>query len=253
MTANDVLNVVRRRLGDVRKEGWTDEQLLVYISLCQNDICIFTHYHRENYLMPIYDGKLVYKLPSNCLAVKRIEYNCKFFPIESRNTIDDGKATFPCALKDQLAFGEIEIRLDEECNNNLALALESTYGVVASEDDNFCGLDDAYGVTASVIDNLNPPPEDSNLVGYLRIYYAAVPPILVNAEESLVLPDIWLGAFMHYVCGYALQDDNDANNIQRGEMELQKYQRVLTQIFKMSAKDFTGNYKSKLTTDVRRI
>jgi hypothetical protein len=63
---------------------------------------------------------------------------------------------------------------------------------------------------------------------------------------------MWLQAFLHYVSGMALQDDNDANNIQRGELEGQKYLRILEQLHKVSAKDFTSNMRTKLTTSYRR-
>ena len=254
MLVSDVVGAVRRRLGDVRKERWSDEQLILYTSLCQSDICIFTNFYRKTGEIDLIEGTYIYDLPTDCIRVERLEYQNQFFPIESRNTIDAGKAQFPCALKDNLQYNQIEIVLSTE-QTTLGRALIETYGVLTDSDTEAidtsdCELDNIHGVLVDVDETTIPPAQD---VGKLKVYYSAVPVIVTQLDEELILPDIWLAAFIHYVCGGALQDDNDANNIQRGEMELQKYNRMLAEIFKASAKDFTTNYKSKLTTDYRRL
>ena len=131
----------------------------------------------------------------------------------------------------------------------------SLYGVLTNSnsdaiDTSDCILEDDYGVLTEVDEVTAPPAQDA---GFLKVYYSAVPPLVTDLTDELIVPDMWLSAFIHYVSGAALQDDNDANNIQRGEMELQKYNRMLAQLFKTSAKDLTTNYKSKLITKVRRI
>ena len=113
-----------------------------------------------------------------------------------------------------------------------------------------CELEDTYGVLVDTDETPTATPID---LGQLKLYYIAVPSIVTDLQESLLVPDFWLSAFIHYVSGMALQDDNDANNIQRGEIEFQKYQRMLVDLHKKSAKDFTSSYKSKLETNVRRI
>jgi hypothetical protein len=186
------------------------------------------------------ENQLIYDLPSDCLVVNRLEYNHKFFPIESRNAIDRGEALFPCALKDNLPFNKLEIVLDASFSTEgLADILEETFGVVSDWEN--CNLEDQYGVVSD-IETGETPKE----LGAIHVYYSAVPPMITGINEPLVLPDAYFSAFMHYVTGMALQDDNDANNIQRGEMELQKYERVALQIFKRTAKDYTSNIKSKL-------
>ena len=254
MIVSDVVTAVRNRLGDSRKERWTDEQLTLYVSLCQTDICIFTNFHRSVYYMPVYDNNYVYNLPTDCIRVERLEYNCQFFPIESRNAIDSGTATIPCALKDNMPYGKLELYLGQPCEEQ-SNVLEDAYGIVSSAE-GICDLLDAYGVTSSIQDELNPvPPRDAGVnaqIGLMTVYYSAVPPIVSDLTSELILPDMWITAFIHYVCGMALQDDNDANNIQRGDMEMKRYQRLLQQIFNTSAKDFTTNVKSKLVTQYRR-
>ena len=249
MLVSDVVTAVRKRLGDDVKERWDIDTLVLYTSLCQSDICIHTNYHRKRYIMPLYEGQLIYNLPADCIRVERMEYEGEFFPIETRNSIDRGEAKYPCALKDNLEFGEIEIRL-EKYDSTIQSELENAFGVVSSTD--ISVLDNKFGVVSSIDDLTNPNPGDTPVVGYIIVYYSAVPPLAVDDTVTLLLPDMWISAFIHFVTGMALQDDNDANNIQRGEFELQKYNRMLEAILKTSAKDFTTNYKSKLETPYRR-
>jgi hypothetical protein len=117
-------------------------------------------------------------------------------------------------------------------------------------DTSHCDLLDLYGVVVDM-DADDSIPDDN--LGGLKVYYSAVPPIILDRNQELVVPDIWYAAFLHYVTGTALQDDNDSNNIERGELELKKYQRMLVDIFKKSAKDFTSNIRTKLTVPRRGI
>lgn len=253
MLVRKVTDAVRRRLGDIRKERWSDDQLILYTSLCQTDICIFTNFYRQEALIDLEDDTLIYDLPLDCIRVERLEYAGEFFPIESRNTIDSGKAQFPCALKDNLPFNKIEIVLGSDYTL-LSQALENMFGVVSDQDTegvdtSGCELEDTFGVVSDIDAGSITPIN----IGQLKVYYSAVPPLMDTLDDTLIVPDFWLSAFIHYVSGAALQDDNDANNIQRGEQELAKYNRMLAQIAKTTAKDFTTNYKSKLVTDYRRV
>ena len=250
MITGDVITAVRRRLGDARKERWSDEQLILYTAMCQSDICLFTNFYRLEGEIQLVDGVLVYDLPDDCIKLTRLEYNCAYFPIESRNEIDNHTAIFPCALKDNLALHKLEIVLDDNCTS-LETALTGVYGVVANTDASDCELDQAHGVVTDVDCDDCSVCETS--LDKLKLYYIGVPPLVINLNDGLLVPDMWLSAFIHYVGGMALQDDNDANNIQRGEMDLQKYQRMLVSIQKLTAKDFTSNVKSKLDTKIRRI
>lgn len=250
MKASQVITAVRNRLGDIREERWSNETLLLYVSLCQNDICTFTHFYRKNYTFPIQDGVTIYQLPTDYLTLNRLEYNGKLLPVETRPNIDSGTAEFPCVLKDNLAFNELEFVIGTQYDT-LASALINVYGVVVASTIEDCELEDIHGVVTDVVIDASPTiPDDT---GDVLVYYAAVPPLLNDIEDELLLPDIWLLAFIHYVGGLALQDDNDANNIQRGEGELQKYARMLADIHKKSSKDFTSNIRTKLVTKLRSI
>ena len=255
MTAATVIKAVRARLGDDLQHRWEDETLMLYVSLCQNDICMFTHFYRKEDHITLQADQYIYDLPPDCLAVNRLEYLNQLLPIETRNNIDNDDVTYPLVLKDNLPFGKIEFRIGETYES-LATALINVYGVVVDSDSDAievdCELDDVYGVVTDVEDDGMIPPPAQPLDDVL-LYYTAIPPLITDLEEDLVLPDIWFQAFLHFVTGMALQDDNDANNIQRGELEGSKYLRVLAHIQKTSAKDFTSNVRTKLTTHIRRI
>jgi len=260
MTAKAVVDAVRARLGDSVRERWDDATLLLYVSLCQNDICTFTKFYRKNTIIDLVDGTLIYDLPDDCITVNRLEYNCKLLPVETRNNIDKEDAVFPCVLFDNLAFRQIEFILGAN-DKTLYSSLMGSFGVVVDSSSPSCDLDDTYGVVVDVDPSVTPACVVTPME--MLVYYSAVPPLLemditdpdnpVIPTDNLILPDIWFQAFLHYVSGMALQDDNDANNIQRGEMEGQKYLRIMSNIMKTASKDFTSSIWTKLTTSYRRI
>ena len=251
MTPQTVIKAVRERLGDVDKERWDDATLILYVSMCQSDICMHTDMYRREYALQLEDDRLIYELPTDFVALNRLEYLGKLMPVETRNTIDAGEAVFPCALKDNLIYNEIEIRLGERYSD-LRQALVNVYGVSAQGSSQH-ELDNVHGVVATVDSVGGEVPVQP--LDELKIYYTAVPPIYgaIDILRPLAVPDVWFGAFLHYVCSMALQDDNDANNIQRGELEAAKYSRLLANIMKTMAKDSTSNIRTKLTTKIRRI
>lgn len=255
MKASTIITAVRNRLGDSDEERWDEDTLLLYVSLCQNDICMFTRFYRKEASIQLVNNQYIYDLPTDCLLVNRLEYHDKLLPIETRNNIDSDDVTYPLVLKDNLPFNKIEFRIGEQYTD-LSQALINVYGVTVNSstnavDTSLYPLQDANGVVVDV-DKPKYPVSKQDL-DKLKVYYSATPPVLMDVDEDLIVPDIWFQAFIHFVCAMALQDDNDANNIQRGELEATKYVRVLENIHKISSKDFTGNVRTKLTTNVRRI
>ena len=100
-----------------------------------------------------------------------------------------------------------------------------------------------YGLITSVA------PIDNTL----KVYYEAVPTDLYDDSTMLVIPAMWEEAMLRYLVGTALQDDNDANNIQRGELELQKYTTEVLKARELASKDFSGGTKEKYHTRFRRV
>jgi hypothetical protein len=87
----------------------------------------------------------------------------------------------------------------------------------------------------------------------LRVFYQAVPLRLQSLSAGLILPQVWEAAMLRYVVGTALQDDNDANNISRGETELQKYTAEVMKARELGSKDFSSGSNDKMFTRHRRI
>jgi len=256
MTPKTIIDAVRARLGDEKEQRWDDATLLLYTSLCQSDICMFTHLYKREQHIKLLPDQLIYQLPTDFMALSRLEYRDKMFPIETRANIDRGETQFPCAIKDNLQYNELEIVIGEQ-NKTLSSALVDIYGVVTASDtdavDMGCVLDDIHGVVIDVEQDVLPIDVEQPLDDLL-VYYIAVPPIFDSGDmlRELLVPDIWFQAFLHYVTGMALQDDNDANNIQRGELEAQKYTRLLEHIHAISMNDFTTNAGTRLATSFRR-
>jgi len=100
-----------------------------------------------------------------------------------------------------------------------------------------------YGITGSIV------TEEQ----YVRIFYTAIPPEVRLVRSSLVIHDMWEAAMTRYVVGTALQDDNDANNIQRGELEIAKYDKEVLEAEALTSKDFSRGQHDKLLTRMRRI
>ena len=87
----------------------------------------------------------------------------------------------------------------------------------------------------------------------VKVYYIAAPRKLKFINATLVLPSMWEGLLLHYVVGTALQDDNDANNIQRGELELNKYNTKLNKLKAKSSNDYSASASDKYETNYRRV
>jgi len=57
----------------------------------------------------------------------------------------------------------------------------------------------------------------------VKVRYSALPEELKYETSNLALPDKWATAIKYYVAGYALLDDNDAKNNEKGIMFIGKY------------------------------
>ena len=109
MTPALIIDAVRSRLGDEKKERWDDATLILYVSLCQNDICMFTHLYRRSSVIQLEGDQYIYPLPTDFMALSRLEYRDKLFPVETRANIDRGEVVYPLAVKDNLQYNELEL------------------------------------------------------------------------------------------------------------------------------------------------
>ncbi len=100
-----------------------------------------------------------------------------------------------------------------------------------------------YGLTTSIV----------HIEGYIRVFYTAIPLKVSVLTQELVLHDMWEAAMVRYIVGTALQDDNDSNNMQRGELELSKYLVEVKKAEDLTSKDFSRGQPDKMTTRYRSI
>jgi len=136
-------------------------------------------------------------------------------------------------------------------NGNYGVVTEVSYGSPISS---------VYGLTTgtnvaeySVVGTYGIVTDIAGEDAYIRVFYEAVPTAPLVLTSSFVIPDIWMDTLSKYIVGTALQDDNDANNIQRGEMELKKFDLAVAKARELSSKDFSAGMKDKLRTSFRRI
>ena len=216
---------------------------------------MFTHMYRRSTVITLLNDQYICTLPTDFMALSRLEYRDKLFPVETSANIDRGEVQYPLAVKDNLQYNELEIVIGDTYTD-LRHALTDAFGVVvASDSDDIqvdCTLDDVLGVVVDAESDVTQPPAQP--LDEILAYYIAVPPIYTSVDllRPLLVPDVWFQAFLHFVTGMCLQDDNDANNIQRGELEAQKYTRLLEHIHAVSMNDFTTNAGSRLATSYRR-
>ena len=326
MVAIDVMTLVRDRLGDIKKQRWSDARLLTIVSQGQIDICLETGYLRKEVLLVKSIGNYKYQLPSDCFEVKRVEeYDGTLVPFNSRDTLDKPTTSLSdsIAYKSNLNVRKLEIKpAPLELDSSLAVmqGLKNIYdfqvtplvGTVTSTDEASVTVEPLYGVVTGIdskaedalpstgrgeIQGLLTAPVDVsypnssygvlvsvdvvpstdkygvivsvdnhitngkygivanivNKVDTYKVYYVATPRKLTSVTDVLLLPELWEDLLMKYVVGTALQDDNDSNNIQRGEYELNKYIAKLNLLKDQSAEDFSSSASGKNETNFRRV
>lgn len=326
MLASVLINKARERLGDKSKQRWTDSRMLDIVNQGQASICKLTGIYRKEAYIALANFEGRYKLPTDCMTIRRIEYNGEVVPLFTRDDIDSNKyfkSDFVC-LKDNIGMGMIEIYpaledLETDIvtikgySSDFIFYLSSNYGVTIDVQSPFY-VADVYGVVESISSDGNAEytttkhgelasspvhPDidasfnsaygvvvdmevdvstDKALFGFitdsevytvvgkygvttsivgesnlLKIFYEAVPMDVSTLTSTLSIPDMWEEAMLQYIVGTALQDDNDANNIQRGELELSKFTSNLMKARELSSKDFSGGTRDKLHTTYRRI
>ena len=326
MTALDIISQARERLGDKNKQRWTDERMLAIVSQGQADICIESGYLRRQAILPLNIDTTIYRLPSDCLTVKRVEYNGTLLPLHTRSDQDIPRTNITSeytAYKSNLNTDRIEIQpaipsLSMEIAYvkgdvvDDSLTITPLFGVITASDDTDIVINPLFGAVTGATNDLSTNPASdgygeiagseadiisvdtpngnfgvtvtaeyssvTNKFGFItsvkghdvsgfygitanvsalkdtiKVYYIAVPSKLKFMNAVLVLPTMWEDLLMKYVIGTALQDDNDANNIQRGELELDKYAKKLATIKNLSSEDYSAMASDKYETQFRRV
>ncbi len=116
---------------------------------------------------------------------------------------------------------------------NLDVVDIELFGVITELDMNAGYMSDTWGAVASIIEGES----------VLKVFYTAIPPDVSTKNAPLILSNIWATALKYYVAGYALMDDNDAGNIERGQAFIGRYGRELQKaktLSSLEAHDDTG-------------
>ena len=326
MLVLDIVSQARERLGDLKKQRWTDNRLINIVNQGQRDICLETKFLRKEYLMPLIINQTIYTLPSDCVSIMRLEYQEELVPLHSRSDKDIPRAITAdfTAYKSNLNVDTLEIvPAPTELNtrtimlqglvDNSVYQVTPLYGTITRSVSDLVTIDPLYGAVTDLTTEYNTLEElvsdghgeiqgenktiravapnnnlgvviridqilsddeygvivdvegqlmngeygliaDINVLDdVLKVYYAASPVKVKTLETELILPDLWEDLILKYVVGTALQDDNDANNIQRGEIELGKYVAKLGTLRTQSALDFSSDSSDKYVTNYRRI
>ncbi len=338
MLVADILTQVRERLGDIKKQRWSDARLISIASDCNIEMCIKARLLRYQYYLPMVARTARYILPMDCINITKLQHLGEALPIYTRSDIDNGtvikSSTGFVGIKSNINMNILELypevpdiaplktvtdqsykltSIDTSPKYGVAsrvynqpdtaeFVIEPFYGVTSEVRLIYTGIDEhkygelssvAYDGTIAVADmtqiegvmteiDYNIAAINHELYGYLtgvigaehneivsnyygittdiafeenvvKVYYDAAPPVLTLLESGLQVPDMWRDLVMRYVVGTALQDDNDANNLQRGEAELNKYYVGLQELQTRSSSDFATNNKERYITKFRSV
>lgn len=84
-----IIQRARERLGDTRKERWSDSNLLNLLDEAQKDVAIQTNIFVGTYSLPLQDDKYMYDLPSDVLLIRRATFGDSPLPIVSYDRMDE--------------------------------------------------------------------------------------------------------------------------------------------------------------------
>lgn len=191
-----------------------------------SEICINTMSNNDEYtnescefVIPVYDTEKLYNLGDT------------FFFVD-KDLAEDSVAS-PWGII--TGYGELS---DDETTLNMKTVMGTEYGGVTTYMDPELGVVDQYWGLVSMAS----VPETT-----LKIDYLAIPFDINDVDAPLIISDIWATALKYYVTGYALQDDNDAGNIQRGQLMLQRYEIELRKAKKLRAEGGHVDRTARLT------
>ena len=244
---DDILTTVRKRLGDVSKQRWDDELLEMYFRYAWQDLILITDINKKEVEYDLTDnlvnGNNYIKLSIASSRIHRVEviYKDSFsigkeFNIESRKQIELGKAKFPCLVFDNVPDDGLKFYLylgrPEDIKNWDMSVVYQAYNIPMYDNDG----------------NLNHI--------CLKFTYTdfSMPDFTLddNGKRYLNLSKLWERAFVHYIVGMCLMDDNDANNYDRGTREMGNFSKIVPDIYKRVTKDYTSNMYNKFKLPRRR-
>jgi hypothetical protein len=148
------------------------------------------------------------------------------------------------SICDSSEFGETQIGFTGSVYGCITDAMvsndQSKIGLVSEVSNGT--LSSAFGIITDV----------SSIDEVIKVYYEATPMQELQLTSELVIPEIWTDSIIDYVTGYALQDDNDASNVARGEQMINKFTQKALKAREVASKQYSSS-KTQLKTTFRRI
>jgi len=246
MTVETFISKVRRRVGDVNKNKFTDGRIIDIINEGLEDIGKKAYVKKKTLTLPItpYQRKLT--IPdSDFIKLKRVRVDNTDIEILSLEELDDRYGKW----EEEIGSNLIALGFDKQNIRELTLypLLDETKSEYQSLNNSNSLLidipnvqaDTVYGLITSIeVENVVEPEnvyDEEELAGYepiinlsdtfiaIELSYYAMPTEVTTVEDTLDIDDTFITTLLFYVSGLLLLDDNRTESIQRGQIFVQRY------------------------------
>ena len=246
MTVETFISKVRRRVGDVNKNKFTDGRIIDIINEGLEDIGKKAYVKKKTLTLPItpYQRKLT--IPdSDFIKLKRVRVDNTDIEILSLEELDDRYGKW----EEEIGSNLIALGFDKQNIRELILypLLDETKSEYQSLNNSNSLLidipnvqaDTVYGLITSIeVENVVEPEnvyDEEELAGYepiinlsdtfiaIELSYYAMPTEVTTVEDTLDIDDTFITTLLFYVSGLLLLDDNRTESIQRGQIFVQRY------------------------------
>jgi len=258
----EIFNLARDTLNDHKKERYSDDTLMRNLRLGIADIAKQSGLFKDRVVVPLINGRDIYKLPDGLLTVSHCTFNQETLPlvtsgwmdknyhsqwrqdtVELNLAIEQGlleQAIFDEVKRKQMGvyprpFGDMMVWYTSVPNEyGLVGGMDeytqpSSYGVIAELiDSDFAEelQDSAYGVVTAIVEQ-----------GSLTVYFTECPPLPDDIDDEMQLDSCFDTALKFYICGICLRNDTDAQNRQLASEEFTLYERELEAIIELAHTD----------------
>jgi len=213
MLVSDIIDRARLTLADPNKERWPDSLLIQLTSEAYKTIAKHSTLVRKSVDIPVISDSGYFEVPKDFHTALRVVYKDKSLTITTFNNIE----------------------------NLPLLPVEPEYVVFNSLSyTQFKVIPEPKSVVEGYFNYDNSE--------YIGLYYSAIPETLTNITDKILINDIYINLFIHYILGTALRMDMDAQNRAAGNEELSIFTSGLRGLAIDTSKDFnTSGYYTKYT------
>ncbi len=240
MKAKDILETVRYRLADTRKDRWTDKRLLALLSNGLKDIAKNTTLFVETVFVILQDNVVDIDLTDRAVKIIRVEYLDQVLPFITFDEMDKKDPEWQLAEGDEIEYivydkqarGCVKIYpiVTNQINDNIVY--NSNYGVVTS-----ISYGDIQPYMSNVYGDISGIPD----TGILKVYYIRKHDTITDIEQELEIDELCEDPLNHYIVGHALRDNQDTQNRAIGNEELNLYKSLVEEFSIEKAYNFVRN------------